>query len=405
MSETTPASTKANLKASGLSAEGQIFILLKEEILAGRWNVGSAIPSLRDLAGRFGVSRVPVHRAIIKLEEVGLVKRVHGSGVHVLRNQPTAGERKLPQVQTFDVLRKPAALLETDPGPPRHMVVSAEHSMLWHLTRSRAVRLRRIPVVDQNDMLRVLEDMDTTNVDVFVFVVPEILPARHLGVLRQFVRDGGSVVYRSTWMDIPEFDAVKMDFESGQFQLTEHLFAQGIRNPVCCKMGKEPPFDLQKRSGFRRACQDMGWDDARIERSMLTPPESGETRAEELRNTIQWLKEKVFPLKADAIMAVNDPQAAIVRLALARLGKGDLMVTGYDSDWNEVDWKKFLTGLGDAEVAEVAAMVPPVSVDAGHWDTGEALARLALERATKKLPQGSQIRILPQKLVLPETQK
>ncbi len=392
----------APLRAKGLPAESQIFEILREEILNGRWDVDSSMPSLRELAARFGVSRVPVHRAIIKLEEHQLVKRVHGSGVHVLRNEPLNGERKLPLMQTFDVLHKPETALNTGPGEATHFVSSAVQSMLWYLAKSRAVRLQRIPVVDQADMSSVLEDLNRSEVDVFVFASPEMMPVKLINLLRQFVRRGGSVVYRATWMDITEFDAVKLDFEMGQHSLTNHYLDKGYERFVRVALTHEAVFETQKRAGYRRACLERGWTSETISKSELPAPDSGADRSEELKNAIQWLKSLALPMKPQVIFAVNDPEAAILRLALLELGHPDVEVAGYDVVWSEIDWRKFLIGLPLPLVRKVEAMSPPVSVDAGHWEMGEALARLALERATKKLPSGPQVRILPQKLVLTE---
>ncbi|MGF1656686.1 MAG: GntR family transcriptional regulator [Verrucomicrobiales bacterium] len=391
-----------NLRAGGLSAEGQIYSILKAEIQSGHWDVGSSMPSLRELAARFGVSRVPVHRAIIKLEEQHLVKRVHGSGVHVIRTQPLNGERKLPLMQTFDVLNRPETALNPGPGEATHFVSAALQSMLWHLAKSRAVRLQRIPVVDQSDMLQVLQDLPHSQVDVFIFVSPELIPLKHLNLLRRFVHDGGSVVYRATWMDIPEFDAVKLDFELGQHALTEHYLNRGVKRMVRCALPHEAVFESQKRAGYRRACLENGWLIEAVSKSELEAPASGGDRAEELKNAIRWLKTRALPLKPEIIFAVNDPEAAILRLALLQLGRPEIEVAGYDAVWREIDWGKFLVGLPAELVREVEAMRQPVSVDAGHWEMGEAMGRLALERATKKLPRGPQVRILPQKLVLPD---
>lgn len=57
---------------------------LKAELNAGRWPVGSKMPSLRALARRFGCSLCPVQAAVAALEEQGYVEQRHGSGTYVL---------------------------------------------------------------------------------------------------------------------------------------------------------------------------------------------------------------------------------------------------------------------------------------------------------------------------------
>lgn len=56
---------------------------LKLEIDQGRWKIGSRLPSERDLAERFAVSRMTLRQAITVLVEEGIVERRVGSGTYV----------------------------------------------------------------------------------------------------------------------------------------------------------------------------------------------------------------------------------------------------------------------------------------------------------------------------------
>lgn len=58
---------------------------LLEELVAGKYQVGTRMPAERDLASRFNVSRPTVREAIIALEVQGLVEVRIGSGAFVLR--------------------------------------------------------------------------------------------------------------------------------------------------------------------------------------------------------------------------------------------------------------------------------------------------------------------------------
>ena len=61
----------------------KIARLLEQAIEVGRYQAGGRLPSERELADEFGVSRPVVREAIIVLELRGLVQRRHGSGVYV----------------------------------------------------------------------------------------------------------------------------------------------------------------------------------------------------------------------------------------------------------------------------------------------------------------------------------
>lgn len=61
----------------------QIADELREEIKSGTYARGSALPTERDLAARYGVSTELVNRAIKVLRNEGLVRALHGRGVFV----------------------------------------------------------------------------------------------------------------------------------------------------------------------------------------------------------------------------------------------------------------------------------------------------------------------------------
>ncbi|MTB63879.1 UTRA domain-containing protein [Streptococcus sp. zg-86] len=56
---------------------------LKEEIDRGVWKIGERLPSERDLADEFGVSRMTLRQGITLLVEEGILQRKVGSGTYV----------------------------------------------------------------------------------------------------------------------------------------------------------------------------------------------------------------------------------------------------------------------------------------------------------------------------------
>ena len=69
----------------------QISQKLAKSIAEGRYELGQRLPSERELAQNFGVSRPTVREAIIALELDGLVEVRLGSGVYVMNKQPPSG--------------------------------------------------------------------------------------------------------------------------------------------------------------------------------------------------------------------------------------------------------------------------------------------------------------------------
>ena len=70
----------------------------------GRYEVGGRLPSERDLAQTFGVSRPTVREAIIALELDGLVEVRQGSGVYVAARHIEQSAHAKPDVGPFELL-------------------------------------------------------------------------------------------------------------------------------------------------------------------------------------------------------------------------------------------------------------------------------------------------------------
>jgi DNA-binding FadR family transcriptional regulator len=75
---TPPAGT-----ARQASQESHVFDALLGELLAGRYPVGSRLPSERDLAARHGTSRSTLREALRRIEALGLGRARRGSGLVV----------------------------------------------------------------------------------------------------------------------------------------------------------------------------------------------------------------------------------------------------------------------------------------------------------------------------------
>ncbi len=61
----------------------QIHNDIKRSIESGKWSVGDRIPSERELAVEFNVSRMTLRQAIQTLVEEGILERFVGSGTFV----------------------------------------------------------------------------------------------------------------------------------------------------------------------------------------------------------------------------------------------------------------------------------------------------------------------------------
>ena len=58
---------------------------IKLKILNNVWKIGDKIPSERDMAETYGIARMTVHKALIKLQKEGILSSEHGKGTFVIR--------------------------------------------------------------------------------------------------------------------------------------------------------------------------------------------------------------------------------------------------------------------------------------------------------------------------------
>jgi GntR family transcriptional regulator, transcriptional repressor for pyruvate dehydrogenase complex len=76
----------------------QLARMISDEILGGRFKAGERLPTERELAETFGVSRNVVREAIARLTFEGTVEPRQGSGVFVLGTNPIAALRLDPEM-------------------------------------------------------------------------------------------------------------------------------------------------------------------------------------------------------------------------------------------------------------------------------------------------------------------
>ena len=65
----------------------QIHDQIKSEIEQGIWKIGDRLPSERELAVKFNVSRMTLRQAIQNLADEGILERKIGSGTYVARKK------------------------------------------------------------------------------------------------------------------------------------------------------------------------------------------------------------------------------------------------------------------------------------------------------------------------------
>ncbi len=112
---------------------------LMEGIAGGRWPVGAALPTEKELCDTFGVSRHTTREALRQLESRGLIARRQGSGSTVVATTPPV--RYEQNTQTID------DMLHHSKGTRLHVLQSAELAGDANQYASQVVQLARTPCV------------------------------------------------------------------------------------------------------------------------------------------------------------------------------------------------------------------------------------------------------------------
>lgn len=109
-------------------ADRRLFQDIVERITAlieeGVFPPGSRLPGERELAERFGVSRVTIREAEIALQAIGKVKIKTGSGVYVTDGS-AGGRDELPEVSAFE-LTEARSLFESEAAALAAPIISEE---------------------------------------------------------------------------------------------------------------------------------------------------------------------------------------------------------------------------------------------------------------------------------------
>lgn len=75
-------------RASPVPFYFQLAEVLEEEIVSGRWQPGTRIPSENELCSHYGLSRTTIRQALARLGQEGLVRRDKGRGTYVNESRP-----------------------------------------------------------------------------------------------------------------------------------------------------------------------------------------------------------------------------------------------------------------------------------------------------------------------------
>ena len=214
----------------------QLSQQLEAEIVESRWQVGSKIPSVRQLTEHYGVSMPVVRQALQHLANDGVIETLHGKGSFVRKR-------------------------------PEHRAAVSAQSLVFMLTDATPLKM--------SYFLRVLPEVEKAAVAHGLSVEfnqynPDIAVANSQSRPRGIIWCGGAEVSYVQEMvrrhvpvvavgDGPDIDTVTRiandDFEGG-YIAGKHLMALGHRHVCVIQRGSGLTYSRRRLAGFRHAAEE-----------------------------------------------------------------------------------------------------------------------------------------------------
>ena len=143
------------LQAKGALLHRQLYLLLKEQITAGRYQAGDLLPTQEALCEQFSISRITVRRALADLVKDGFVQNRQGVGAFVTfrKNLGKPGPdfsfigdmRRTLKETTMSILRLER---ERCPAPIATALGLGEGEEALHLVRVRSAKKQPVMLLD-----------------------------------------------------------------------------------------------------------------------------------------------------------------------------------------------------------------------------------------------------------------
>ncbi|MBS3763966.1 MAG: GntR family transcriptional regulator, partial [Planctomycetes bacterium] len=198
----------------------QVYESLRDEIVSGGWEVGSRLPSMKQLADVFGTSINPVQMALERLEEEGYVVKSHGSGTYVADRESTAG------------------------GASVAVCLRARAHLDSELTMNMARELHRVgtsPIVvdiDEPASAELMTELARSGVEIFVLKGHS---HSQFGLLERDVFQGKTVVAVIEWEGPEREDLYRVmsDHAAAGRQVARYLWERGHRRVLLIAPGME----------------------------------------------------------------------------------------------------------------------------------------------------------------------
>ena len=297
---------------------------LRADIAAGRYAVGERLPGEPQLVKQFGVSRPTVGRALLDLQNEGLIERRAGSGTYVKGGAPAQAASSTKQLGLLVPGLDTTEIFHLICGELASLARVHNYSLLWggstHPRQDTDASLEHAEELCQQFIGR--------NVSGVFFAPYELLPEQEEANRRLAVslRQAGIpvVLLDRDLMPFPnrsDFDLAGLDNMAGGYLLAEHLIKLGCRRLHFIARPRSAPTVDARVAGVREALVrhkldcDPGW------LNIGDPTDA------------KFVRKLTAGKQADAFICANDDTAALLLRSLNASGikvPRDVRVVGFD---------------------------------------------------------------------------
>ena len=297
---------------------------LRADIAAGRYAAGARLPSESHLVKQFGVSRPTVGRALLDLQNEGLIERRAGSGTYVKGDAPEQAAASTRQLGLLIPGLDTTEIFQLICGELASLARAHEYSMLWggstHPRQDTDASLEHAEELCQQFIERKVSG---------VFFAPyELMPEQEQANRRLAVslRQAGIpvVLVDRDLLPFPnrsDFDLVGLDNMAGGYMLAEHLIKLGCRHLRFVARPRSAPTVDARIAGVREALVRHQLDHDPRWLNTGDPADA------------KFVRKLTAGKQADAFICANDDTAAILMRSLAANGikvPRDARVVGFD---------------------------------------------------------------------------
>lgn len=182
----------------------KIYHFIKEQIASGLLQIGDRLPTEKELSEQFSVSRITSKRALVELEQEGLITRSRGKGSFVAEKQV-----KSPEANEDLLLILPFAS-DYELGDYAKGIMTSIAETGYRLMVQLASTVRLDTLSDYAGIIYYPEDVNHS-IDFLFYCDHHHIP----------------LVLLDKSLDLFQFPAVVADNKGGAYQLTQHLIDQG----------------------------------------------------------------------------------------------------------------------------------------------------------------------------------